>query len=408
MSMSIFKTIAKALIFNNSKIENINKQVDKNSKSIKDLKKSVSTSDMPTIELDLKILNLSDLTAFDSNVDVTPEVIKEFLGFEPEGNFSQNLLKLHNRKFIIKLMNRWNFNNNYFEVYSSSICSGRVMAYGSTNIFVIVIPFYDSNGDQYELYFQANDYSQTGFFSIISRTETYSKFAKKDDITNLTNEIIANEEVHAAALNDLNERLNNVGGSSSGSGVYAEVNHGTSDTTFALTPNTFHVWDEVSALTLTLGSETSGIANEYLFQFTSGTTATTLSLPSDLKWTEELVIEPNMIYQVSILKGMVSVLEFSNASLFPITITVGESSYYEVYSHFMTNYSLPDSSKPSNAISISEQIIVEDSNDIVSGTVIKASIGLSNRLFLFTEKSISNYYAVYIDDTGFCSTYFYD
>jgi hypothetical protein len=112
------------------------------------------------------------------------------------------------------------------------------------------------------------------------------------------------------------------GGSSSGSGSYSEVNHGTSDTTFALTPNTFHVWDEVASLTLTLGSETAGVVNEYLFQFTSGSTATTLSLPSDLKWTDELVIEANMIYQVSILKGLVSVLEFSNApdSVFPVTL----------------------------------------------------------------------------------------
>lgn len=104
------------------------------------------------------------------------------------------------------------------------------------------------------------------------------------------------------------------GGSGGGSSAYSEVNHGTSDTTFALTPNTFHVWDEVSALTLALGSETSGVANEYLFQFTSGATATTLSLPSDLKWTDELVIEPNMIYQVSILKGLASVLSWENVA----------------------------------------------------------------------------------------------
>lgn len=104
------------------------------------------------------------------------------------------------------------------------------------------------------------------------------------------------------------------GGSSGGSGAYSEVNHGTSDTTFTLTSNTFHIWEEVSALTLTLGSETSGVANEYLFQFTSGATATTLSLPSDLKWTEELVIEPNRIYQVSILKGLASVLSWENAA----------------------------------------------------------------------------------------------
>ena len=104
------------------------------------------------------------------------------------------------------------------------------------------------------------------------------------------------------------------GGSSSGNGAYAEVNHGTSDTTFTLTPNTFHVWEEVSALTLTLGSETAGVANEFLFQFTSGATATTLTLPDDIKWANDSAptIAENKIYQVSILKGMASVLEFDN------------------------------------------------------------------------------------------------
>ena len=102
--------------------------------------------------------------------------------------------------------------------------------------------------------------------------------------------------------------------SGGGSGAYALVEHGNNDTTFTLTPNTFHVWDEVANLTLTLGSKTTGVANEYLFQFTSGTTATTLSLPSDLKWANDsaLTIEPNMIYQVSILNGLATVLEFNN------------------------------------------------------------------------------------------------
>lgn len=119
------------------------------------------------------------------------------------------------------------------------------------------------------------------------------------------------------------------GGSSSGSGAYSEVNHGTSDTTFTLTPNTFHVWDEVASLTLDLGSETSGVANEYLFQFTSGATATTLSLPSDLKWANDSAptIEPNMIYQVSILKGLASVLEFSNPQLILISFTIDSIQY---------------------------------------------------------------------------------
>lgn len=102
------------------------------------------------------------------------------------------------------------------------------------------------------------------------------------------------------------------GGASSS--AYPEVNHGTGDTTFTLTPNTFHVWDEVTSLTLNFGNETSGVANEYLFQFTSGSTATSLTLPNSIKWANDTAptINTNMIYQVSILKGLASVLEFSN------------------------------------------------------------------------------------------------
>lgn len=103
-------------------------------------------------------------------------------------------------------------------------------------------------------------------------------------------------------------------GGSSGSSAYSEVSHGTADTTFELTPNTFHVWDEVTELDLSLGAETAGVANEYLFQFTSGSTATTLSLPDDIKWAndEAPTIEINKIYQISILRGLGSVLEFDN------------------------------------------------------------------------------------------------
>lgn len=104
------------------------------------------------------------------------------------------------------------------------------------------------------------------------------------------------------------------GGASSS--AYPEVNHGTGDTTFTLTPNTFHVWDEVTSLTLNFGNETSGVANEYLFQFTSGSTATSLTLPNSIKWVNGSAptIAKNMIYQVSILKGLASVLEFNNAN----------------------------------------------------------------------------------------------
>lgn len=77
-----------------------------------------------------------------------------------------------------------------------------------------------------------------------------------------------------------------------------------------LAPNIFYVWGKVSNLNIQLAPETSGIINEYLFQFTSGETATSLTFPTDIKWTNEPVILPNKTYQISILNGLGSILQF--------------------------------------------------------------------------------------------------
>lgn len=86
--------------------------------------------------------------------------------------------------------------------------------------------------------------------------------------------------------------------------AYPLENH--TEATAEIAPNTFHVWDEVSALTLTLGAEEEGRASEYIFQFTSAATPTTLSLPSTLTWAngEALTPEVNKTYQVSIVNGL--------------------------------------------------------------------------------------------------------
>ena len=82
------------------------------------------------------------------------------------------------------------------------------------------------------------------------------------------------------------------------------VNHGTNDTTFAITPNVLHVWGEVAALNLTLADETSGVVNEYMAQFTSGTTATVLTLPETVKYIGDDTIEADKTYQVSIINNL--------------------------------------------------------------------------------------------------------
>lgn len=113
-------------------------------------------------------------------------------------------------------------------------------------------------------------------------------------------------------------------GGGSGSSAMPLVDHGTGDTTFELTPNVFHKWGEVASLTLTLGAETAGVANQYTFEFSSGSTATVLALPDSLKWADDNVptIEPNMIYQISILNGLAVVLKFKNVNLITNNLTV--------------------------------------------------------------------------------------
>ena len=109
--------------------------------------------------------------------------------------------------------------------------------------------------------------------------------------------------------------------------AYQLVNHGTSDTTFTLTPNTFHVWDKVDSLTLTIGDEFAGVANEYIFQFTSGSEPTTLILPDSIKFNSDFIVEENNIYQISILNGLGTVMswEFVPSIVFPITLEIGDN-----------------------------------------------------------------------------------
>lgn len=88
-------------------------------------------------------------------------------------------------------------------------------------------------------------------------------------------------------------------GADGASGIFPQTDHGTADTTFTLPANEYHTWGEISALTLTLGTETSGEVNEYLFAFDSGATATTLSLPESV--VTDIVVEPNTHYECSII-----------------------------------------------------------------------------------------------------------
>ena len=86
-------------------------------------------------------------------------------------------------------------------------------------------------------------------------------------------------------------------------GVYPVVSM--TDATAELLPNTFYRWGEIAALSITLETPTNeAITNEYCFEFVSGSTATTLTVPDTIRWAQEPSIEAGKTYQVSILNGI--------------------------------------------------------------------------------------------------------
>ena len=87
-------------------------------------------------------------------------------------------------------------------------------------------------------------------------------------------------------------------------GWVRRVEHGTSDTTFALKVKETHVWGAVSALKLTLApNPNAGVQSEYTFEFTSPSdTPTALLLPENVQWYngKKPKIRMNWRYQASI------------------------------------------------------------------------------------------------------------
>lgn len=84
------------------------------------------------------------------------------------------------------------------------------------------------------------------------------------------------------------------------------VSGGSGAVTQELSPNTYYEFGECTSLTITLASEISGIRNEYMFEFVSGTTPTMLSIPETVGWMggEAPTIEANKTYQCSIVNNI--------------------------------------------------------------------------------------------------------
>lgn len=69
-------------------------------------------------------------------------------------------------------------------------------------------------------------------------------------------------------------------------------------------PNRYYIFGEKQNLTITLAEGEEGKLNEYMFEFVSGTTPTTLTLPETVKWMGDNTIGTSKTYQVSIVNNI--------------------------------------------------------------------------------------------------------
>lgn len=77
-------------------------------------------------------------------------------------------------------------------------------------------------------------------------------------------------------------------------------------TTVTLEVNRYYDFGEVESLTLAFGVDAAleAYRNEYSFTFISGATPTVLTLPDTVKWANELTIEANKRYEISIVDNI--------------------------------------------------------------------------------------------------------
>lgn len=83
-----------------------------------------------------------------------------------------------------------------------------------------------------------------------------------------------------------------------------------SSVTQALDPNKLYMFGEKTDITIALNTGSSSVVNEYMFQFDSGSTATTLNVPNTITWMKDPDIQANKTYQVSIVNDLAIIGEW--------------------------------------------------------------------------------------------------
>lgn len=160
-----------------------------------------------------------------------------------------------------------------------------------------------------------------GYYNIILN---YTSNTGRDMVFNMDVILIGVSEKRAMLANNKQSFINEGSGTKAltDNGKYIEFatpvkveNGGSGTVTKQLNPNTYYEFGECTSLTITLASEISGIRNEYMFEFVSGSTATQLADIPNIKWQngEKLIPEANNTYRVSIINNCATYIKFPNS-----------------------------------------------------------------------------------------------
>ena len=135
-----------------------------------------------------------------------------------------------------------------------------------------------------------------------------------DALTEEQKASLKGDKGEALTFDDLtDEQKEQLKGEKGDTGYLRIVNHGTDDTTCTVPVNEMHVWGEVTELNISFGAnpDQTKVAT-YAFKFTSGTAATTLTLPGDVTLPAGFIILPKHQYVMTMVFGM---LEYWGAAL---------------------------------------------------------------------------------------------
>ena len=292
--MNNFEIITRVLSQDNADINKLKTETDK-------LKTKIKSKEDGFI-----ILNTDAFSGliFGSETTINLEqniVLNLFNASSTEELYSQ-IRKYDNKTFVLKPNgNSFTVDGIQYTITACNPCIGKIYDYNGIPTLCLTFLIDTVN-------------SQTALFKFFISANSNTEISGKLTVENFNKEFEAKQDALVSGTN-----IKTINGKSIvGSGNiiisgYPEVFHSSNDTPFTLTPNTFHFWGQVPSLTLDFGSKINGVTNEYLFQFISGPTATSLTLPNSITWANNSVptIKPNMVYQVSILRGLASVLEFS-------------------------------------------------------------------------------------------------